>query len=275
MLSQEELQQIIKEGVEKIKATSLDRLKADLKPTIQHQLTELTQLLNQERPDLVAAANQVEALETILENVQNYEPLTQTRPDEGVRDLILEKPELLIEAEEIPFNLQTRENKDLAKGESRILQAGQVGRKLKLIEVRQEEGKEIRTEVDAFVEVESQDQITEVGTGEVEERPVTPDLPTSIIPATSSKDLQVQAPLSPIEEKKEKETPVLLKETTPETTPALTAEHPVEEEGESPSLQAEGKLPQTGTKESGMIAWLGVLSLGLLGGRVKFARRKE
>ena len=275
LLSQEELQQIIKEGVEKIKATSLDRLKAALKPTIQHQLTELTQLLNQERPDLVAAANQVEALETILENVQNYEPLTQTRPDEGVRDLILEKPELLIEAEEIPFNLQTRENKDLAKGESRILQPGQVGRKLKLVEIRQEEGKEIRTEVDAFVEVEAQDQITEVGTGEVEERPVTPDLPTSIIPATSSKDLQVQAPLSPIEEKKEKETPVLLKETTPETTPVLTAEHPVEEEGESPSLQAEGKLPQTGTKESGMIAWLGVLSLGLLGGRVKFARRKE
>ena len=275
LLSQEELQQIIREGVEKIKATSLDRLKADLKPTIQHQLTELTQLLNQERPDLVAAANQVEALETILENVQNYEPLTQTRPDEGVRDLILEKPELLIEAEEIPFNLQTRENKDLAKGESRILQPGQVGRKLKLVEIRQEEGKEIRTEVDAFVEVEAQDQITEVGTGEVEERPVTPDLPTSIIPATSSKDLQVQAPLSPIEEKKEKETPVLLKETTPETTPVLTAEHPVEEEGESPSLQAEGKLPQTGTKESGMIAWLGVLSLGLLGGRVKFARRKE
>ena len=275
LLSQEELQQIIKEGVEKIKATSLDRLKADLKPTIQHQLTQLTQLLNQEQPDLVAAANQVEALETTLEDARNYEPLTQTRPDEGVRDLILEKPELLIEAEEIPFNLQTRENKGLAKGESRILQAGQVGRKLKLIEVRQEEGKEIRTEVDAFVEVESQDQITEVGTGEVEERPVTPDLPTSIIPATSSKDLQVQAPLSPIEDKKEKETPVLLKETTPETTPALTAEHPVEEEGESPSLQAEGKLPQTGTKESGMIAWLGVLSLGLLGGRVKFARRKE
>ena len=275
LLSQEELQQIIREGVEKIKAASLDRLKADLKPTVQGQLTDLTQLLDQERPDLVAAANQVKALETILEDAHNYEPLTQTRPDQGVRDLILEKPELLIEAEEIPFESQTRENKDLAKGESRILQSGKVGRRLKLIEVRQEEGKEIRTEVDAFVEVESQDQITEVGTGEVEERPVTPDLPTSIIPATSSKDLQVQAPLSPIEEKKEKETPVLLKETTPETTPVLTAEHPVEEEGESPSLQAEGKLPQTGTKESGMIAWLGVLSLGLLGGRVKFARRKE
>ena len=250
-------------------------MKADLKPTIQHQLSQLTQLLNQEQPDLVAAANQVEALETILENVQNYEPLTQTRPDEGVRDLILEKPELLIEAEEIPFESQTRENKDLAKGESRILQAGKVGRLLKLVEVRQEEGKEIRTEVDAFVEVEAQDQITEVGTGVVEDHPVTPDLPTPITPVTPSKDLQVHAHYSKVADKKEKETPVLLKETTPEVTSVLTAEHPVVEEGESPSLQAEGKLPQTGTKESGMIAWLGVLSLGLLGGRVKFARRKE
>ena len=169
LLSQEELQQIIREGVEKIKAASLDRLKADLKPTVQGQLTDLTQLLDQERPDLVAAANQVEALETILEDAHNYEPLTQTRPEEGIRDLILEKPELLIEAEEIPFESQTRENKDLAKGESRILQAGKVGRRLKLIEVRQEEGKEIRTEVDTFVEVEAQDQITEVGTKEAEE----------------------------------------------------------------------------------------------------------
>ena len=275
LLSQEELQQVIKEGVEKIKATSLDRLKANLKPTVQEQLTELTQLLNQERPDLVATANQVEALETILEDAHNYEPLTQTRPDEGVRDLILEKPELLIEAEEIPFESQTRESKDLAKGESRILQAGKVGRRLKLIEVRQEEGKEIRTEVDAFVEVEAQDQITEVGTGVVEEHPVTPDLPTPITPVTPSKDLQVHAHHSTVEDKKEKETPVLLKETTPEVTSVLTAEHPVVEEVESPSLQPEGKLPQTGSEKASFLAWMGLFGLGFLGGRVKFARRKS
>ncbi|MFR4638533.1 MAG: LPXTG cell wall anchor domain-containing protein [Streptococcus parasanguinis] len=44
---------------------------------------------------------------------------------------------------------------------------------------------------------------------------------------------------------------------------------------ESPSLQSEGKLPQTGTKESGLFAWLGLLGLGFLGGGGKFARRKE
>jgi len=274
LLSQEELQQIIKKGVEKIKATSLDRLKADLKPTVQGQLTELTQLLDQERPDLVAAANQVEALETILEDARNYVTLTQTRPDEGVQDLILEKPELIIEAEEIPFESQTRENKDLAKGESRILQAGKVGRRLKLIEVRQEGGKEIRTEVDAFVEVEAQDQLTEIGTKEAEENSLKPEIPTPITPVTSSKVQPEVATLSQVDDKKEKETPVLLQASTPQATPNLTADHPVEEKVENPSLQPEGKLPQTGTKEGGLFAWFGLLGLGILGGGEKFARRK-
>ena len=275
LLSQEELQQIIKKGVEKIKATSLDRLKADLKPTVQGQLTELTQLLDQERPDLVAAANQVEALETILEDARNYVTLTQTRPDEGVQDLILEKPELIIEAEEIPFESQTRENKDLAKGESRILQAGKVGRRLKLIEVRQEGGKEIRTEVDAFVEVEAQDQLTEIGTKEAEENPLKPEIPTPNTLVTPSKEQLEVATLSQADDKKEKETPVLLQASTPPATPNLTADHPVEEKVESPSLQPEGKLPQTGTKEGGLFAWFGLLGLGFLGGGEKFARRKE
>lgn len=275
LLSQEELQQIIKKGVEKIKATSLDRLKADLKPTVQGQLTDLTQLLDQERPDLVAAANQVEALETILEDARNYVTLTQTRPDQGVQDLILEKPELIIEAEEIPFESQTRENKELAKGESRILQAGKVDRRLKLIEVRQEGGKEIRTEVDAFVEVEAQDQLTEIGTKEAEENSLKPEIPTPITPVTSSKVQPEVVTLSQVDDKKEKETPVLLQASTPQATPNLTADHPVEEKVENPSLQPEGKLPQTGTKEGGLFAWFGFLGLGFLGGGAKFARRKE
>ena len=268
LLSQEELQQIIREGVEKIKATSLDRLKADLKPTVQGQLTDLTQLLDQERPDLVAAANQVEALETILGDVHNYEPLTQTRPDQGVRDLILEKPELLIEAEEIPFESQTRENKDLAKGESRILQAGKVGRRLKLIEVRQEEGKEIRTEVDAFVEVEAQDQITEVGTKEAEEAPIIPDVP---LPTKPSEDSQETKPLLPPEDKKESGIAPILKPTASKETPLS----PVVEAVNPDPVQSQEKLPQTGSEKASFLAWIGLLGLGFLGGRVKYARRKS
>ena len=268
LLSQEELQQIIREGVEKIKATSLERLKADLKPTVQGQLTDLTQLLDQERQDLVAAANQVKALETILEDAHNYEPLTQTRPDQGVRDLILEKPELLIEAEEIPFESQTRENKDLAKGESRILQAGKVGRRLKLIEVRQEGGKEIRTEVDAFVEVEAQDQITEVGTKEVEEDPVIPEVP---LPTKPSEDSQETKPLLPPEDKKESGIAPILKPTASKETPPS----PVVEAVTPDPVQSQEKLPQTGSEKASFLAWIGLLGLGFLGGRVKYARRKS
>lgn len=177
LLSQEELQQIIREGVEKDQVYFSRSLESSPQPTVQGQLMELTQLLDQERPDLVAAANQVEALETILGDAHNYEPMTQTRPEEGVRDLISEKPELLIEAEEIPFESQTREQ-GLGQGRKPNPSSRKVGRRLKLIEVRQEEGKEIRTEVDAFVEVEAQDQITEVGTKEAEESPLKPEMPT-------------------------------------------------------------------------------------------------
>ena len=268
LLSQEELQQIIRKGVEKIKATSLERLKADLKPTVQRQLTDLTQLLDQERPDLVAAANQVEALATILEDARNYEPLMQTRPDEGVRDLILEKPELLIEAEEIPFESQIRENKDLAKGESRILQSGKVGRRLKLIEVRQEEGKEIRTEVDAFVEVEAQDQITEVGTKEVEESPIIPDVP---LPTSPSEDSQETKPSLHSEDKKESGIAPILTPTALKETPLS----PVVEAVTPDPVPSQEKLPQTGSEKASFLAWIGLLGLGFLGGRVKFARRKS
>ena len=37
----------------------------------------------------------------------------------------------------------------------------------------------------------------------------------------------------------------------------------------------EGKLPQTGSVKASFLAWIGLLGLGFLGGRVKFARRKS
>ena len=158
------------------------------------------------------------------------------------------KSQNFIEAEEIPFESQTRENKDLAKGESRILQAGKVGRRLKLIEVRQEEGKEIRTEVDAFVEVEAQDQITEVGTKEAEESPLIADMPTPTTPVTPSKVQPEVATLSQVEEKKKRKTSSLSTE-NPRSSFCFDFRPSGKEVVESPSLQSEGKLPQTGTKK--------------------------
>ena len=60
LLSQEELQQIIREGVEKIKATSLDRLKADPKPTVQGPINGLDSSCWIKSAQIwLAAANQV------------------------------------------------------------------------------------------------------------------------------------------------------------------------------------------------------------------------
>ena len=243
-------------------------MKADLKPTVQGQLTDLTQLLDQERLDLVAAANQVEALETILEDTHNYEPLTQTRPEEGVRDLILEKPELLIEAEEIPFESQTRENKDLAKGESRILQAGKVGRRLKLIEVRQEEGKEILTKSMSLSKWDAQDPELEVGTKEAEASPLIADMPTPTTPVTPSKEAtQKLRTLTSKQSRQRKRKTSFFQPKTPEAVSVLDFQTIRKKKLLKVLLyhRKENYL-KTGTKVGGFFAWLGLLGLGFKGG---------
>ena len=167
-----------------------------------------------------------------------------------------------------PFESQTRENKDLAKGESRILQSGKVGRRLKLIEVRQEEGKEIRTEVDAFVEVDAQDQITEVGTKEVEEAPMIPDV---ALPTKQSEDSQETKPLLPPEDKKESGIDSNFETNGFERGSSFSCGRAVTPD----PVQSQEKLPQTGSEKASFLAWIGLLGLGFLGGRVKYARRKS
>ena len=139
---------------------------------------------------------------------------------------------------------------------------------MKLIEVRQEEGKETRTEVDAFVEVDAQDQITEVGTKEVEEAPMIPDV---ALPTKQSEDSQETKPLLPPEDKKESGIAPILKPTASKETPLS----PVVEAVTPGPVQSQEKLPQTGSEKASFLAWIGLLGLGFLGGRVKYARRKS
>ena len=61
------------------------------------------------------------------------------------------------------FERLERPNADLPKGEKRVVQEGQKGRKLRLVEVSQENGVESRKELDAFVELDPVAEITEVG----------------------------------------------------------------------------------------------------------------
>ena len=195
-------------------------------------------------------------------------PTGSAIPEEGVKNLVHTKPELVIEPEEMDFERLERPNADLPKGEKRVVQEGQKGRKLRLVEVSQENGVESRKEVDAFVEVEPVAEITEVGTKEVptenpsdkptpqpEPQPQPQPLPNPEHPHASERPEQVATPKPSLEVKgvHHEETNVAGKE--------------VEKEAQTPVVSvtsvSEGRLPNTGTEESVASLVAGLLVAGL------------
>ncbi|MDU1467793.1 MAG: LPXTG-anchored adhesin/beta-galactosidase BgaA [Streptococcus mitis] len=80
-------------------------------------------------------------------------------PEDEVKNLVLNRPELVIEEETIDFKVQEQKNDKLPVGQTRVLQEGRQGVRVHLIEV--ENGK--RTEKDSYDKVMAQDRIVEVG----------------------------------------------------------------------------------------------------------------
>lgn len=89
-------------------------------------------------------------------------------PEDEVKNLVLNRPELVIEEETIDFKVQERKSDKLYLGETRVLQEGQKGIRVHLIEV--ENGK--RTEKESYDKVVAQDRIVEVGTAGETTKPV-------------------------------------------------------------------------------------------------------
>ena len=89
-------------------------------------------------------------------------------PEDEVKNLVLNRPELVIEEETIDFKVQEQKNDKLPAGETRVLQEGQKGIRVHLIEV--ENGK--RTEKESYDKVVAQDRIVEVGTAGETTKPV-------------------------------------------------------------------------------------------------------
>ena len=81
-------------------------------------------------------------------------------PEDEVKNLVLNRPELVIEEETIDFKVQEQKNDQLPAGQTRVLQEGQKGIRVHLIEV--ENGK--RTEKESYDKVMAQDRIVEVCT---------------------------------------------------------------------------------------------------------------
>ena len=73
------------------------------------------------------------------------------------------------------------------------------------------------------------------------------------------------------ETKKESGISRLLTPTASKETPLS----PVVEAVTPDPVPSQEKLPQTGSEKASFLAWIGLLGLGFLGGRVKFARRKS
>lgn len=89
-------------------------------------------------------------------------------PEDEVKNLVLNLPELISEEEIIDFKVQEQKNDQLPVGQTRVLQEGQKGIRVHLIEV--ENGK--RTEKESYDKVIAQDRIVEVGTAGETTKPV-------------------------------------------------------------------------------------------------------
>ena len=140
-------------------------------------------------PVLVKVVSEDGKLEKVYQlSLSAKAPTGSAIPEEGVKNLVHTKPELVIEPEEMDFERLERPNADLPKGEKRVVQEGQKGRKLRLVEVSQENGVESRKELDAFVELDPVAEITEVGTKEVlPDTPQPEPQPTATRAATTAR----------------------------------------------------------------------------------------
>ena len=93
------------------------------------------------------------------------------------------------------------------------------------------------------------------------------------LPTSPSEDSQETKPLLPLEDKKESGISRILTPTALNATPLSPVS--ISEAVNPDTVQSEEKLPQTGSEKASFLAWIGLLGLGFLGGRVKYARRKS
>ena len=111
-------------------------------------------------------------------------------PEDEVKNLVLNRPELVIEEETIDFKVQEQKNDKLPAGETRVLQEGRQGVRVHLIEV--ENGK--RTEKDSYDKVMAQDRIIEVGTAGETTKPVAQEAKKPIDSSEASQTNKAQLP---------------------------------------------------------------------------------
>ena len=230
-------------------------------------------------PVLVKVVSEDGKLEKVYQlSLSAKAPTGSAIPEEGVKNLVHTKPELVIEPEEMDFERLERPNTDLPKGKKRVVQEGQKGRKLRLVELSQENGVESRKELDAFVELDPVAEITEVGTKEV--LPDTPQPEPQPQPQPQPEPQPEPQPQPQPQPLPNPERPHVSEGPEPtETSKSSVGVEPVSQKGivsegkevektaQTPAVSAapvsEGRLPNTGTEESIASLVAGILAAGL------------
>ena len=194
----------------------------------------------------------------------------KTTPEEGVLNAIVEKPELVVSTEVIPFEIITQNDATLPKGQKKVVQKGVNGERTILTEVSNVNGKQSSKVIENKITKQPTNEIIAVGTKEEDipqpkqpevtnpeskEKPTQPKQPEATNPVSEEKPTQPKQPetTNPVSEEK----PAQPKQ--PEATNPVSEEKPTQpkqpevtnpESKEKPTQQETTKpIPQPTTEE--------------------------
>ena len=160
----------------------------------------------------------------------------KTTPEEGVLNAIVEKPELVVSTEVIPFEIITQNDATLPKGKTKVIQDGVSGERTIYTEVSTVNGEKSSKVVENTITKQPVNKIVAVGTKEeVAPQPKQPEVTN---PVSEEKPAQPKQPevTNPVSEEK----PTQPKQ--PEVTNPVSEEKPTQQETTKP-------IPQPTTEE--------------------------
>ena len=156
-------------SVDKVESPALSQKEDSSEPQSKKIVTQTTSHFSSTK-DLVQSSQPSYAVEPVLNPSPEKSMSIESKkvPDEGIKTVIEDKPELEVRVGEIEFETQLQSDPTLAKGEKRISIEGAKGQERILTEVRVVDGIVTRNEVGREVLREPVTQVILVGTKEKE-----------------------------------------------------------------------------------------------------------
>ncbi|MDS5513145.1 ZmpA/ZmpB/ZmpC family metallo-endopeptidase [Streptococcus pneumoniae] len=178
----------------------------------------------------------------------------KTSPEEGVLNVTVEKPELLITTEEVAFQTIEQEDATLAKGQTKVVQEGVVGERTIYTEVTVVNGEKSSKVIENIITKEPVNKVIAVGTKEEvapkPTQPVTPE-PEAVKPVQPEKIEKKPADGIGQPTLGEKQTPDKLEAEPKQPDPASPAVESGDEENQTPDQQGtESNQPSKETAET-------------------------